>query len=117
MPLSETHALALSPAAAIRTAVALVDGLPGYEVTEVDGSSALITREYRPTWALVLAASTVLGFLPGLLALAIKREEALRVVAFAREDRGSELTVDGIASGELVTRLRATLGAPARARG
>lgn len=109
-PVSATFAVDGVPGAAIRAAITPVPDLRGYAVVAVDDTHALLEREYRPPWAVVLVVAGLCGFLPGLFALAVKREEALAITASTGEGRRTEVAVDGIATDELLARLREVLG-------
>jgi hypothetical protein len=71
------------------------------------GSIALI-RKYIPTWAIIVAVIGVLIFLVGLLAL-LYRETEVTMVTVTPVQGGSRVTVSGVGSQEMFTRLTGAL--------
>jgi hypothetical protein len=84
-------------------------GVPDYTVSSPGPGSIVLTRQYRPTWTIVVAVVGFLVALIGLLALLIKNTEAL-TITLVPEEGGTRVTMSGVATPEMVTRLGAALG-------
>ena len=70
--------------------------------------SIVLTRKYIPTWAIIVAVIGVLIFLIGLLAL-LYRETEVTMVTVTPVQGGSRVTVSGVGSQEMLTRLTGTM--------
>lgn len=93
---------------ATQALVAGMAGVKGCSVAATPPGTIVVTRTYRPGWAIALAIVTSILFLVGLLFLLITRTEAL-TVRITPEGRGSRLSIAGASAHELIVRLNATL--------
>jgi uncharacterized integral membrane protein len=92
--------------------IAATAGATDYTVSAPGPGSIVLTRQYRPTWTIVVAIVGFLFFLIGLLALLVKNTEAL-TLTLTPEEVGTRVTMSGVATPEMVTRLAAALGGTA----
>jgi len=83
-------------------------GVAGYTVSTAGVGSIVLTRRYIPVWAIVVAVIGTLLFLLGLLALLYRETETMTVTLVPVEG-GTQVTLSGTGSQELLTRLTATL--------
>jgi hypothetical protein len=98
------------PQVVSQAVIAAVAGVPDYTVNAPGPGSIVLTRKYRPTWTIVVAIVGFFFFLIGLLALLIQNTEAL-TLTLTLEEGGTRVTMSGVATPEMVTRLGAALGA------
>ena len=89
-----------------------VGNASGYQLSASPGLIVL-TRRYRPTWAIVLAIIGAFVFLLGLLFLLVKNTETLTISVMSRGDAGSTVVVGGQTDDWVVIRIQRTLGEPA----
>jgi len=91
--------------------VASVSMVSGYQVTGHPGL-IVITRTYRPTWAIVLAIVGIFLCLLGLLFLLVQRTETVTVTFTPREPGGCTATVAGEVDDRNVAWLLALVSSP-----
>jgi hypothetical protein len=89
--------------------IAATAGATDYTVSAPGPGSIVLTRQYRPTWTIVVAIIGFLFFLLGLLALLVKNTEAL-TLTLTPEEGGTRVVLSGVATPEMVTRLSSALG-------
>jgi len=92
--------------------IAATAGATDYTVSAPGPGSIVLTRQYRPTWTIVVAIVGFVFFLVGLLALLVKNTEAL-TLTLTPEEGGTRVMMSGVATPEMVTRLSAALGSTA----
>jgi hypothetical protein len=92
--------------------IAATAGATDYTVNAPGPGSIVLTRQYRPTWTIVVAIVGFLFFLVGLLALLVKNTEVL-TLTLTPEEGGTRVVMSGVATPEMVTRLAASLGGTA----
>jgi hypothetical protein len=94
------------PDEAVRMILAGISGASDYSVNAI-GTTVILTRSYRPTWATVLAILGLLFFLLGLLFLLVKEKDSVTITV-ALTSTGNRISPNGSASEELVIRLSGT---------
>ncbi len=105
---NQTVFVAASPDAVSQQVLASTAGVQGYTASMAGPGSIVLTRKYIPTWAIIVAVIGVLLFLIGLLAL-LYRETEVTMVTVTPVQGGSRVTVSGIGSPEMFTRLNGAL--------
>lgn len=113
---NETILVAEAPEIVSQRIIAGASGVDGCSVTTVGVGSILITRKYRPTWAIVVAVIGILLFLIGLLALLYTVTETL-TITIAAEGEGTRITVTGTSSQEMLSRITSVLSGLAMSAG
>jgi hypothetical protein len=106
--LTTTVAVAELPEPVSQALVAAAAGDPGYTVNAAGTGTIILTRRYTPTWAIVVAVVGILFALIGLLALLYKVTETL-TITIVPVDGGSRVSISGLATPEMATRIRASL--------
>jgi hypothetical protein len=74
----------------------------------------VITREYRPTWAVVLAIIGFFFFLLGLLFLLVKTTERLTISISSRGEEACTVVMAGEADDFVIVLLQSALATPTR---
>ena len=113
---NQTIVVAERPDAVSQRIIQSVSGVTGCTVTTAGVGSILISRKYRPTWAIVVAVVGILLFLIGLLALLYTVTETLTITITPDGD-GTRVSVSGIASQEMLARITGVLGSLAVSAG
>lgn len=106
---NETRFVPASPHVVSQAVIAATGGVPDYVVSAPGPGSIVLTRQYRPTWTIVVAVIGFLFFLIGLLALLVKNTEAL-TLTLSEADGGTTVTISGVATPEMLTRVNVALG-------
>jgi hypothetical protein len=106
---NETRFVPEPPHAVSQAVIAATGGVPDYVVSAPGPGSIVLTRQYRPTWTIVVAVIGFLFFLIGLLALLIKNTEAL-TLTLSEADGGTTVTITGVTTPEMLTRVNVALG-------
>jgi hypothetical protein len=106
---NETRFVPEPPHAVSQAVIAATGGVPDYVVSAPGPGSIVLTRQYRPTWTIVVAVIGFLFFLIGLLALLVKNTEAL-TLTLSEADGGTTVTITGVATPEMLTRVNVALG-------
>jgi hypothetical protein len=106
---NESRLVPEPPHVVSQAVIAATAGVTDYAVTAPGPGSIVLTRQYRPTWTIVVAIVGFLFFLVGLLALLVKNTETL-TLTLTPEEGGTSVTMSGVATPEMVTRLAAALG-------
>jgi hypothetical protein len=99
------------PAALENVVQAFLSGTAGttdYTATLAGSNTIILTRRYVPSWAVTVGILGALFFLVGLLAFLYKETETLTVTLAGVPD-GTRVTISGLASVEMVFRLRGVL--------
>lgn len=107
---NQTNSVAETPEVVSQTLVAAASNVPQYTVNMAGPGSLVLTRRYTPTWAIVVAVIGILFFLLGLLALLVKDTETLTITLVPSEG-GTRVTISGVGSHEMLTRLGSALSA------
>lgn len=105
---NQTSLIADSPETVSQTLIAAASGVPEYTITTAGTGSIVMTRKYTPTWAIVVGVIGILAALIGLLALLYKNTETL-TITLAPTEGGTRVTVSGIATAEMLTRISSAL--------
>jgi hypothetical protein len=105
---NQTMVVATSPEQVSYALMAGTAGVPGYSVTTAGPGSIVLTRKFIPVWAIAVAIAGFLFFLIGLLALLYKETEVMSIT-LAPEGAGTRVTMSGVASQEMLSRLGACL--------
>ncbi|HWJ49871.1 MAG TPA: zinc ribbon domain-containing protein [Solirubrobacteraceae bacterium] len=106
---NETRFVPEPPHAVSQAVIAATGGVPDYVVSAPGPGSIVLTRQYRPTWTIIVAVIGFLFFLIGLLALLVKNTEAL-TLTLSESDGGTTVTITGVATPEMLTRVNVALG-------
>lgn len=88
--------------------VSATAGASDYSMNSAGRNTLVLTRQYRPTWAIVLAILGLIFFLIGLLFLLVKNTETL-TVTLASEAGGTRVNVTGRATHEMASRIESVL--------
>jgi hypothetical protein len=107
---NQTSLVAETPEAVSQTLVAAASNVPQYTVNMAGAGSLVLTRRYTPTWAIVVAVLGVIFYHIGPLALLVKNTETITVTLMA-EEGGTRVTISGIGSHEMLTRIASALSA------
>jgi hypothetical protein len=99
------------PEAVLQRFLTITAGTPEYTVATAGSGTIILTRRYTPTWAIIVAVVGILLFLLGLLALLVKETETLTITA-AASPHGTRVSITGVVSDAMATRLNAELGPP-----
>jgi len=100
--------LSVKPDAISQTLISGLSGVSGYTVTTAGPGSIILTRKYRPTWAIAVAVVGLLLFLLGILILLYTVTETT-TITLTNESGGTRVTVSGVASNEMLTRVTGIL--------
>jgi hypothetical protein len=106
---NQTVVVAESQEVVAQALVAATAGVPDYNLTTAGPGSIVLSRRYLPTWAIVVAVVGFLLFLLGLLALLYRVTETITITIVPTEG-GSRVSVSGVGSPELLSRLTAVIG-------
>ncbi len=109
-PFNQTVILQASPEETIQRLLGSTAGTRDHTFNMAGPNSLVITRRYIPTWAVIAAVVGVLLFLIGLLALLYRETEVLTITA-TEVPGGTRVTLNGMATAELVARLNAVFQA------
>ena len=107
---NQTEVVPATPDDVMARLVGAAAGTPGYSVSTAGSNSLVFVRKYWPTWVIVVAVLGALLFLLGLLALLIRNTETLTVTV-KEVSGGTQVDVTGVASTDMIGRIRATLAA------
>lgn len=105
---NQTVLVAASPDDVSQRVLASTAGVSGYTASMAGPGSIALTRKYIPTWAIVVATIGLLFFFIGLLAL-LYRDTEITMVTVNPVQGGSRVTVSGVGSPEMFTRLNGAL--------
>lgn len=105
---NQTVFVAASPDDVSQRVLASTAGVSGYTASMAGPGSIALTRKYLPTWAIIVAVIGVIFFLIGLLAL-LYRDTEVTMVTVTPVQGGSRVTVSGVGSQEMFTRLTGAL--------
>jgi hypothetical protein len=108
---NQTAAFGAPPDAVIQALVAGTMGQAEYTTMVVGPGTVVLTRKYRPTWALVVFIVGLVLFLAGLLALLVTNTETLTINVLPVEGGGSRVTVSGVGSLPMLHQVAAILNA------
>lgn len=114
-PFNQTVVVDSSPEEVIQRLLGSTAGTRDYTFNMAGPNSLVVTRKYIPQWAVIVAIIGVFLFLIGLLALLYKETEVLTVTA-AEGPEGTKITMNGMATAELVSRLNAVFQADQASR-
>jgi Uncharacterised protein family UPF0547 len=84
-------------------------GISEYTITTAGVGSLVLSRKYRPTWAIVVSVLGLLFFLIGVLGLLYTVTEIL-TITLATERGGTRIVVSGVGSQEMLERITGILG-------
>lgn len=101
---TSTFKTATSADEVTQTFIGGLSGAAGCTVTMAGNNVIVVTRRYTPTWAVVVGVVGILLFLIGLLAFLYKVTDTLTITV-APGDEGTKVTISGVASPELSSRL------------
>ena len=85
------------------------NGISDYTITTAGVGSLILSRKYRPTWAIVVSVLGLLFFLIGVLGLLYTVTEVL-TITLATERGGTRIVVSGVGSQEMLERITGILG-------
>lgn len=109
-PFNQTVIVDSSPEEVVQRALGSTAGTRDYTFNMAGPNSLVITRKFIPQWAIIVAVIGALVFLIGLLALLCKETEVLTLTA-TEVAEGTKVTLNGMATAELVARLNAVFQA------
>jgi len=109
-PFNQTVIVQASPEETIQRLLGSTAGTRDHTFNMAGPNSLVITRRYIPTWAVIAAVVGFLLFLIGLLALLYRATEVLTITAM-EVPGGTRVTLNGMATAELVARLNAVFQA------
>jgi hypothetical protein len=107
---NQTAFVGESPEAVSQAVIAATSGVQNYTVATAGTGSIVLTRKYTPTWAIVVGVVGLLLFLVGILALLVKSTETV-TITITPVDGGSRVSISGVGSAEMLTRLSSALSA------